>query len=137
MTALSWACLRGKVQAVRCLLDNGADINFPNKLGRSPLDLAAFQGNPDLVQVTNFFFKSLFYENNDPFASQINRMLFYKIQLLMDRGAIIEHADLEGIRPLDRAIGCRNLSVVQCFLRKGAKLGPTTWSMATGKWDVM
>lgn len=51
MTALSWACLRGKVQAAQCLLDSGSDINCVNKVGRSPLDLAAFQGNPALTQV--------------------------------------------------------------------------------------
>lgn len=55
----------------------------------------------------------------------------------MDKGATIEHADLQGVRPLDRAVGCRNIPVVQCFLRKGAKLGPTTWAMASGKLDIM
>lgn len=41
------------------------------------------------------------------------------------------------MRPLDRAIGCRNIPVVQCFLRRGAKLGPATWAMAAGKPDVL
>jgi hypothetical protein len=50
---------------------------------------------------------------------------------------MIEHVDINGLRPLDRAISCRNVPVVQCFLRKGAKLGPTTWSMAAGKPEVM
>ncbi|CAB0004561.1 unnamed protein product [Nesidiocoris tenuis] len=31
----------------------------------------------------------------------------------------------------------RNLSVVQGFLKRGAKLGPTTWTMAKGKHDVI
>lgn len=41
------------------------------------------------------------------------------------------------MRPLDRAIGCRNIPVVQCFLRRGAKLGPATWAMAAGKPDIL
>lgn len=49
----------------------------------------------------------------------------------------MEHVDLHGMRPLDRAIGCRNIPVVQCFLRRGAKLGPATWAMAAGKSDVL
>lgn len=49
----------------------------------------------------------------------------------------MEHVDLRGMRPLDRAIGCRNIPVVQCFLRRGAKLGPATWAMAAGKPDVL
>ena len=64
-------------------------------------------------------------------------MLLQVVQYLMDRGAAIEHVDNSGMRPLDRAIGCRNTAVVVCFLRKGAKLGPATWAMATGKPDIM
>lgn len=59
------------------------------------------------------------------------------MQLLLERGAAVEHVDLHGMRPLDRAIGCRNIPVVQCFLRRGAKLGPATWAMADGKPDVL
>lgn len=51
MTALNWSCMRGKVQAAQCLLDNGADINHSNKQGRCSLDLAAFHGNTALTQV--------------------------------------------------------------------------------------
>lgn len=36
---------------------------------------------------------------------------------------MIEHVDFSGMRPLDRAIGCRNTSVVVTLLKKGAKLG--------------
>lgn len=50
---------------------------------------------------------------------------------------MIEHIDINGMRPLDRAIGCRNTQVVQVFLRKGAKLGPATWAMAAGKPEIM
>lgn len=107
MTALSWSCLRGKLQATQCLLDRGANIMHADKSGRTPLDLAAFQGNPTIVQ------------------------------LLLDRGAVIEHVDINGMRPLDRAIGCKNIQVVQCFLKKGAKLGPATWAMAAGKPEIM
>ena len=49
----------------------------------------------------------------------------------------MEHIDLNGMRPLDRAISCRNPGAVQCFLRRGAKLGPATWAMAKGKPDIM
>lgn len=51
LTALSWACVRGRNQAAQVLLDRGAEINKADKTGRIPLDLAAVQGNPTLVQV--------------------------------------------------------------------------------------
>lgn len=46
-----------------------------------------------------------------------------QVQYLVERGAVIEHVDSSGMRPLDRAIGCRNTSVVVTLLKKGAKLG--------------
>ena len=45
---------------------------------------------------------------------------------MVERGAVIEHVDYSGMRPLDRAIGCRNTSVVVTLLKKGAKLGKNT-----------
>lgn len=38
---------------------------------------------------------------------------------------MIEHVDYSGMRPLDRAVGCRNTSVVVALLKKGAKIGRT------------
>ena len=50
---------------------------------------------------------------------------------------MLEHVDINGLRPLDRAISYRNTQVVHCFLRKGAKLGPATWAMAAGKPEIL
>lgn len=107
LTALSWACLRGKLQAAKCLLERNADKQHADATGRTPLDLAAYQGSPALVQ------------------------------MLLDHGAQIEHVDINGMRPLDRAIACRNVQVVQVFLKRGAKLGPATWAMAAGKAEIL
>ena len=59
------------------------------------------------------------------------------VRLLLERGANMEHVDLAGLRPLDRAIECGNLAAVRVFLKKGAKLGPTTWSMSAEKPEIM
>ncbi|XP_076455894.1 uncharacterized protein LOC143290385 isoform X2 [Babylonia areolata] len=107
LTALCWACLKGHVTLVQSLTQRGADLHHVDHSGRTPLHLAAFYGDAHVVQ------------------------------FLMDRGAHIEHVDVHGMRPLDRAIGCRNTAVIVCFLRKGAKLGPETWAMASGKTDVL
>eukprot|EP00064_Thunnus_orientalis_P015187 superscaffoldBa00002768_g15237 len=107
LTALSWACLKGHLPVVRCLVESGATTDHADKNGRTPLDLAAFYGDSDVVQ------------------------------FLVDHGAMIEHVDYSGMRPLDRAVGCRNTSVVVALLKKGAKIGPATWAMATSKPDIM
>ena len=63
-------------------------------------------------------------------------MIVYQVQLLVEKGANIEHMDNSGMRPLDRAIGCRNTSVVSVLLKKGAKLGkhvtPTLYYLPFG-----
>ena len=55
------------------------------------------------------------------------------MQYLVERGAVVEHVDYSGMRPLDRAIGCRNTSVVVTLLKKGAKLGEflVAWTRLT------
>jgi len=59
------------------------------------------------------------------------------VELLLDGGANMESTDKRGIKPLDRVIGHGNTAVVQVFLRKGAKLGATTWAMASDKPDIL
>ena len=103
LTPLLLACARGKMEVVKCLLGHGADLNHVDTKGRSALDLAAFHGDPGTVQT------------------------------LLDHGAMMERADISGMRPLDRAISCGHVEAVKCFLRKGAKLGPSTWSLAENR----
>ncbi|XP_054462937.1 protein TANC2 isoform X2 [Anoplopoma fimbria] len=107
LTPLSWACLKGQLPLVRELVERGADTSHVDRSGRTPLDLAAFRGDPEVVQH------------------------------LVDHGASVEHVDCSGMRPLDRAVGCRNTSAVIALLKKGAKIGPATWAMATSKPDIL
>nr|XP_019960020.1 PREDICTED: protein TANC2-like isoform X2 [Paralichthys olivaceus] len=107
LTALSWACLKGQHPLVRELVERGAATTHVDRSGRTPLDLAAFRGDPEVVQY------------------------------LVDHGALVEHVDCSGMRPLDRAVGCRNTSAVIALLKKGAKIGPATWAMATSKPDIL
>ena len=55
------------------------------------------------------------------------------VEILLNNGANVEAVDKDGIRPIDRAIGHSNEAAVMQMLKKGAKLGPTTWAMAKGK----
>ncbi|XP_068587592.1 protein TANC2 [Cebidichthys violaceus] len=107
LTPLSWACLKGQLPMVRELVERGAATTHVDRSGRTPLDLAAFRGDPEVVQH------------------------------LVDHGASVEHVDCSGMRPLDRAVGCRNTSAVIALLKKGAKIGPATWAMATSKPDIL
>ena len=64
MAALGWACLKGRVQATQCLLDQGSDLNGADKRGRSPLFLAAYKGDPEVVQVCRMHGSSGFSREN-------------------------------------------------------------------------
>lgn len=49
LTALSWACLKGHKSVVQYLVEKDAKIGQTDKNGRTPLDLAAFYGDSDIV----------------------------------------------------------------------------------------
>lgn len=48
-TALILACDSGHIDSARLLIDAGADVNFQNEIGDSPLVCAVAIGRPDLV----------------------------------------------------------------------------------------
>lgn len=50
LTPLSWACLKGQKSVVELLVERGAQIDHTDKNGRTPLDLAAFYGDADIVR---------------------------------------------------------------------------------------
>lgn len=49
LTPLSWACLKGHKNVVQFLVEKGAVIDHTDKNGRTPLDLAAFYGDAEIV----------------------------------------------------------------------------------------
>lgn len=49
LTALCWACLKGHMNIVKSLLERDSAIDHEDKNGRTPLDLAAFFGDPQVV----------------------------------------------------------------------------------------
>lgn len=51
LTPLSWACLKGHKNVVQFLVEKGAVIDHTDKNGRTPLDLAAFYGDAEIVSV--------------------------------------------------------------------------------------
>ena len=49
-TALHWACMSGKIQAVKLLINAGADINCKNHEGDNCFDAAVKQDHHDIAK---------------------------------------------------------------------------------------
>lgn len=67
LTALSWACLKGHLSVVRCLVERGATTDHADKNGRTPLDLAAFYGDSEVVSACclNSLYPKILYTKED------------------------------------------------------------------------
>ncbi|CAH2084982.1 unnamed protein product [Euphydryas editha] len=133
------AAAEGHADVVEMLLAHGADPNAVDADGISPLGWASLRSRIPTIQV--LLDKGAIIDQPDGSGRTALALAcggaVELAELLLERGASLERVDLSGLRPLDRAIGQRNVPVVNCFLRKGAKLGPTTWVMASGKPEFM
>ena len=104
LTPVAFAVLRGQTRALDLLIKAGAQMGVKDKNKRTLLHHASgVKNNLKLVE------------------------------MLIEVGLDIEAMDKDGIRAIDMAIGHSNEAMVASLLRKGAKLGPTTWATAKGK----
>ncbi|XP_026743736.1 protein TANC2 isoform X3 [Trichoplusia ni] len=133
------AAAEGHADVVEMLLENGADPDAVDADGISPLGWACLRSRIPTMMV--LLDKGATIDQPDGSGRTPLGLACggpsELVDILLERGASLERVDHSGLRPLDRAIGQRNVPVVNCFLRKGAKLGPTTWVMASGKPEFM
>ncbi|XP_073955554.1 zinc-RING finger and ankyrin repeat domain-containing protein rolling pebbles isoform X2 [Choristoneura fumiferana] len=133
------AAAEGHADVIEMLLENGADPDAVDADGISALGWACLRSR--IPTVVTLIDKGATIDQPDgsgrtPLGLACGGSAEL-VEILLEKGASLEKVDHSGLRPLDRAIGQRNVPVVNCFLRKGAKLGPTTWVMASGKPEFM
>ena len=90
-TPLVWACMQGREDTVKLLLEAGADHHKTDRHGCSPLHAAAHLGQKEVV-----------------------------LLVLLDRGADINKATDLGDTPLHAAAHMERREVVQILLDRGA-----------------
>ena len=88
-----------KLEAIKLVLESGADPNIPNENGRTPLHVAC--------------------ENIDTTNSWASFRLM-AIDILLSYGASCDVANQQGVTPLH--IGCRNFAVMEKLLKHGASV---------------
>ncbi|XP_049769430.1 ankyrin repeat, PH and SEC7 domain containing protein secG-like [Schistocerca cancellata] len=106
MPALHWAVQGEHTEAVRCLLDAGAEVNDRDSDQNTPLHLAAYSGDVALVQI-------LLESSADPNARDkwgrtplhdaVWRGHIEAATMLLDAGADGDVMDDDGFTPLDKA----------------------------------
>ncbi|KAI8909488.1 ankyrin repeat protein [Gorgonomyces haynaldii] len=106
--SLHEACRFGNMDICRELLKSGANINAKDKLGDTPLHIAAKAGNID--------------KGNIPFC-----------QFLLDSGAQINSKNSQGLTPLHSAIQTGQIPTAQFLIEKGADIKAKT----DGGWTVL
>ena len=95
------ACGEGQVDAVRLLLDNGAEVDRANKNGSTPLHSACFKGHVDAAW------------------------------LLLDKGAEVDRANENGLTPLMLACYKGHVELARLVLDKGAEVDRAAENGAT------
>ena len=131
------AAAEGQVEVLELLLTRQANIEAADPDGLTPVAFAVIRGQSralDLlvkagadVRVKDGQKRTLLHH-----ASLVKNNVKL-VEMLIECGLDIEAMDKDGIRSIDMAIGHGNEAMVASLLRKGAKLGPTTWAMSKGK----
>jgi ankyrin repeat protein len=124
MTMLQWQIFRGDHRRFRWLLDLGADPDAPGWYEDTAVHLAAQYMNTSFLEILldhganpNAVNKR---QGQTPLFNALDTRRQDNVELLIARGADIEHADLSGTRPLLHAARINSSENVVRFLQLGA-----------------
>ncbi|XP_068427896.1 BRCA1-associated RING domain protein 1 isoform X1 [Clinocottus analis] len=115
-TLLHLAAIKGDVEAVKELLDQGADPNLKDNAGWTPLHEACNLGHLAIVEVLvsrGALLNTPGYENDSPLHDAVRNGHPAIVKLLLQFGALQNTLNLYGKRPADYAVGLEMLEIFQ------------------------
>jgi len=136
--ALHWAVRTDDLETARLLLTSGADAKLPNRLGLTPLAIAAGNGNAAMLKV--LLDAGADANAADP-TGETTLMTAARIgvvdaiQLLLDRGATVDARE-DGFQQtaLMFAVRENHLAAARLLISKGAQVNAKTRVGATPNW---
>ena len=125
MTPLTKAATKGETYQVKCLVDNGADVDAKDKSGRTALMWAAEYGKLDVVIFLVDKDANVNARSNNkggtPLMFAASNGHLDVTEFLVAKGADVDAMDKDGNTPLMFAIRKGNLKVVEFLKQHGAK----------------
>lgn len=118
-SALNW----GAKDAIRCLLDHGADVNYKDKYGFTPLHAAIFWGNTEIAAMlldagANMNARMMLGDTPLILAAKEGSIPF--TQLLLERNADLNITDGFGRTALYYAVSRASFELCELLLERGA-----------------
>ncbi|KAK2839660.1 hypothetical protein Q5P01_013400 [Channa striata] len=115
-TLLHLAAIKGDVEAVKELLDQGADPNLKDNAGWTPLHEACNLGHLEVVQLLvteGALLNTPGYENDSPLHDAVRNGHVAIVKLLLQLGASQNVLNQYGKRPADYALSVEMLEIFQ------------------------
>jgi len=141
--------MKGNLPEVREVVANGADVNFVNRLGVTPLMMACQWNQPEIAGLFLDYGADL-----EPVESSCGRnALMYAclsgnvrlVKLLVERGARIDSTDCMGRTPLMMASSVGKTEIVRLLIECGANIhlkdnsgvNALEWAAGEGRRDIV
>ncbi len=135
---LHMAAYQGNAEAVECLLDKGADVDFLDANNHTPLSFTAYQGKLTRPVLDVFLKRGLDINKKYPYKNDATLLLLavgYDKDLsitdyLVSKGASIKAVDKNGNTTFNYATSIGNVDILKALLKKGVKYTDNALFMA-------